>query len=190
MCKHAPRVFEDPRMEEIMGLVQILECAERLQAELGGAELASLEDLGDHESEHRVILQVLAERLVAIEAMHREVLDKIRIAQAAEMEWRMAIRARDRVVFINAAGELADIPKLLLDVLAAGRAADVRVEKTEAGVVIDDERGERTVVPLPFLINLPRLLKQWERGAFSVPFPPVAKDENTVSTSGEDRHDE
>ncbi len=142
----------------------------KLAARINRTDLTDVDDLDDDAAEVRIILEALADRIVRQEAALQDVVGKLRATRDAEAAWQLALRARDMAVFGNLAGELAILPIDLVDILAAGRAADVHVKKAADGQIsFDDDRGMRAVVPLSFFINLPRILKQWDSRRSVVP---------------------
>lgn len=145
-----------------MDTVSILKCSAALKQALDRDALTSIEDLAEGEAENRILIQALAERLLQLEGELADISAKARAAREAEALWQLAMRARSMAVFVNQAGEVAILPAHLVDVLAAGRAADVQVRIEKGIVTLDDERGSRSSVPMSFFINLGRLLKLWD----------------------------
>ncbi len=148
-----------------------------LKEQLGDGELTPLEDLKGSEAENRILIQVLAERLIQAEGELAGVSEKFRIVREAEAAWVLVLRARDKAVFVNQAGETAILPAQLVSVLAAGRAADVQVLIGKGTVTLDDERGSRSSVPLSFFIHLGRVLKQWDSALGASLTPTIPKTE-------------
>lgn len=171
-------------------LITGLKCSERWNETFGANSLADADELDDAVAQHRLLIEVLAERLLALEATQKDILDRHREIKAAEELWTLALRARDRAVFVNQAGEVAIVPAALMDLISSGRAADVRVSKVDGGVLLDDEREERATVPLSFFINLARIARQWETGGMTVPVLPVPRQPERRESAEEESHEE
>ena len=172
-----------------MDILDLISCKDRFLKVFGEDHPTPFENLEGAVAENRFFIQVLSGTVSAIRAEINGLLQKTRMIKQAEGTWLLAMRARDRAVFVNLAGETAILPAKLMEILSAGRSADVRVERSGKGVVLDDERGERTIVPFSFFINLPKLTRQWKSQGSPVSVSPVSADEGKEPASGRNTHD-
>jgi len=150
----------------LIGSDQALDCprpADMLERAIGQRQVAW--DRADPvDTSTKIVVLGLLEALSTVDERLAELAGAAETARAALSNWRILARARTSVVFMNDAGNVAQLPLELVRVLAKGGTLNADVSEGERTVCF--HRGGELVAEIPksLAVNLTRLLERqaWE----------------------------